>query len=329
MREIIRSQMAVKICVLSALIGVFLLSLSQQSIAGPSTDVSVLTVNLLFSEINNRNERLNEIAEFISTSEKSGSPIHLILLQEVVGGYLSRTFNSSLDLKRKLACDYGIHYNLTYRMANGIRGLLTVGNAILSRYDTVFTASKTLPFESEEIFEGFEIPLKRKVVMSRINIPYFGKVDVYNTHLCPYCDSSERLEQTEVLLNFIKTVEFLIPGSNPVILGGDFNISDALIPSGAAPEYDRIIDAGFVDSYGAINNCTACCGELDMGCTYGLDDNPYAVNLFTHEREPIVRIDYVFARGNIEVLSSEVVFDSAPWVSDHSAVLTTLRLSKP
>ena len=120
--------------------------------------LNVLTINVLFSEIQDRDLRLNRIATYI---KNCGKPIDIILLQEVVGGPLSGTVNSSLDLKNKLAeGDNGIQYNLRYRLANGIPGLFTVGNAILSRCKIIFTISKTLPFVTEEPFNGFEIPLR-------------------------------------------------------------------------------------------------------------------------------------------------------------------------
>ncbi|MBW2093168.1 MAG: hypothetical protein JRI34_13735 [Deltaproteobacteria bacterium] len=138
--------------------------------------LNVLTINLLFSEIEDRDERLDTIARFVADYWE---PIDLILLQEVVGGRLAGTINSALDLTSKLAAK-GVSYQLSYRMANGIPRILTVGNAVLSRHPILFTISSTLPFVSEEIFEGIEIPLKRKIMMSRIKIPNFGKINVYN-----------------------------------------------------------------------------------------------------------------------------------------------------
>jgi maltose 6'-phosphate phosphatase len=323
-----RSKMARCLFLILVVAGSIVLSSPRQA-KSDNGELDVMTVNLLFSEIRNRDARLDIIADFVVDS---GESIDLILLQEVVGGTLSRTVNSALDLKHKLAAR-GLNYHLSYRMANGLPGLLTVGNAILSLHDIVFTVSATLPFESEEIFQGVEIPLKRKAMMSRIDVPGFGDINVYNTHLCAYCDPWERLEQTKALINFVRTVEWFIPGSNRIILGGDFNIPDALIGSGFAPEYDLIVSKGFTDSYSAFN--TGCdnnrCCDMNKsaisGCTFAVDDNPYAFNLFTHKPEEPVRIDYIFLKNVSEILSSEVIFNFDPsWVSDHSAVLTKIAL---
>jgi maltose 6'-phosphate phosphatase len=303
-----------------------LILFSPRQAKSDNGELNVMTINLLFSEIRNRDARLEIIADFVADS---GESIDLILLQEVVGGTLSRTANSALDLKHKLAAR-GFNYHLSYRMANGLPGLLTVGNAILSLHEILFTVSATLPFESEEIFNGVEIPLKRKAMMSRIEVPDYGKINVYNTHLCAYCDPWERLEQTKTLINFVKTVEWFIPGSHPIILGGDFNIPDALIGSGFALEYDLIVSKGFTDSYSITHVCLNCCdiyASATTGCTYAVAGNPYAFNLFTGEREETVRIDYIFLKNVSEIISSEVIFNLNPsWVSDHSAVLTKIAL---
>jgi len=80
-----------------------------------------LTINLLFSEIQDRDSRLETIADYV---KGYAEPIDIILLQEVVGARLSGTFNSALDLKNKLAQGQdGIPYNLTHRLANGLPGL--------------------------------------------------------------------------------------------------------------------------------------------------------------------------------------------------------------
>jgi maltose 6'-phosphate phosphatase len=299
--------------------------------------LNVLTINVLFSEVENREDRLTIIADFMEQQEQEREPIDLVLLQEVVGGPLAGTVNSALDLKDLLA-ERGLEYNLRYRLANGLPGILTVGNAILSRYEILWTISKTLPFVTEEPFEGFEIPLRRKVMMSRVKIPGFGKINVYNTHLCAFCDPiEERLKQARVLMDFIRDVEdFIWWDKNPVILGGDFNTNLNIEHDWTV--YDLITqDYGFIDTYARANRCEVlyqepddCCSdEDDPGCTYAVPGNPYAFNPFTGEQENPQRIDYIFVKG-LASLESVVVFRSGtegdPWVSDHSGVLTKIKL---
>lgn len=191
--------------------------------------LNVLTINLLFSEVKNREARLTIIADFAEQQELEEEPIDVILLQEVVGGSLSGTVNSALDLKNLLT-ERDLEYNLCYRLANGIPGILTVGNSILSGCKILFTLSRTLPFVTEEPFEGFEILLRRKVMMSRVKIPGFGRINVYNTHLCAFCDPmEERLMQAGVLMNFIKDVGGFIWGTKVPLFTVEISIPISII----------------------------------------------------------------------------------------------------
>lgn len=325
MKHFIKTKFVVSFIALLVLLANFSLVWSWQA---QCTDVAargylnVLTINLLFSEVKDREIRLENITNFIAGQAEKGDPVDIILLQEVVGGPLSGTINSSLDLKRLLA-KKGMKYNLSYRLANGLPGILTVGNAILSRCRIIFTISKTLPFVSEEPFEDFEIPLKRKVMMSRIKIPNFGKINIYNTHLCAFCDPTERLQQTQVLLDFIRTVgKSIWWNENPVILGGDFNINLNITEEREA--YDQIVDFGFIDTYSIANGCYSCCSDEEgyLGCTYAVLGNPYS------GEEESKRIDYIFVKGEgLDIADSIVVFNTDPdWVSDHSGVLSKISL---
>lgn len=289
--------------------------------------LNVMTINLLFSEIKDRQIRLERIADFVEEQANLGYPVDFILLQEVFGGFLSG--NSSLDLKQLLALK-GLKYNLSYKLANGLPGVLSVGNAILSRCNILFTLSTPLPFVIEEPFGNLMIPLKRNAMMSRVKIPGFGEINVYNTHLCAFCDPEERLVQAHVLADFIKTIENFIWRTNPIILGGDFNTNLDVPDEFDSGVYQLITqDLGFVDTYSYFHlNCVSCCSAVEGfdGCTFAVNGNPYAFNLFTHEQETPERIDYIFTKG-FSVIDSFVVFNEDPnWVSDHSAVLTRIGL---
>ena len=96
--------------------------------------MTVLTINLLYPEIEDRDTRLEHIADFIDQHANYGEPVDIILLQEVVGGFLSETANSSQDLKDLLE-NRGINYNLRHRVISGIPGILTVGNSISKIYN--------------------------------------------------------------------------------------------------------------------------------------------------------------------------------------------------
>lgn len=288
--------------------------------------LSVLTINILFHEVKDRTQRLRTIADFVKEKSQWGDPVDVILLQEVVGGVVATTKNSALDLKNLLK-SRGLDYNLAYRLANGVPGALSVGNAVLSRCKINLTLSQMLPIVAEEPFTDVAVPLRRGVIMVRLDAPGYGRINVYNTHLCAFCTPESRLEQAEVLARFLELVEGILPGDNPVVLGGDFN-TDLNVPA-QLPVYDLFtVDQGFIDSYAEVNGCTDCCSIAEgfLGCTYGVPGNPYLDNPFSSDNEP-KRIDYILAKGVGEVLSSEVVFNEDPyWASDHSGVLTTFTL---
>ena len=287
--------------------------------------INVLTINLLFSEIEDRDLRLTRIANFVKQEAQQGNPIDVILLQEMAGGILEDTTNSSIDLW-KLLHARSLNYNLRYTMANGISPLLSVGNSILTRCGIKFAFAMTLPVESEEVFEDFQIPLKRKVIMVSIIVPGFGNISIYDTHLCSGCTGSERLQQAQVLMAYVRAVEKKLPGENPIILGGDFN-TDLNIADNV-PVYNLVTGSGFIDTYAAYNICTVCCTPSDVsGCTFAVPGNPFAFDLITNEPEVAARLDYIFAKGFGAVLKSEVVFKGdSLWASDHSGVLSQINL---
>jgi maltose 6'-phosphate phosphatase len=283
--------------------------------------INILTLNLLYAEINEREARFKTVVAFIAQQAAQGEPVDVVLLQEVVGGFLSGTQNSSQDLKHMLA-DQGLMYNLRYCPVNNQIGVLSEGIAILSRCRFLYTFAKTLPTVWETPSQGFDLPLKRRAMMGRIQVPGVGNINIFNTHLCAFCDASERVLQSEALLKFVSEVERLIFWDKaPVILGGDLNVDRET--SGGQQIYDSILAAGFEDSYTTHNPCEICCSlqEGYAGCTYGASGNPYTDDL-------PARIDYIFEK-DLDVLQSTVVFNAYPiWVSDHSGVLTRLVVSE-
>ncbi len=285
-----------------------------------------MTINLLFSEIEDRELRLTRIADFVNQEAQLGNPIDVISLQEVVGGFLEETDNSSIDLLVLLAAR-SLKYNLRSTMADGIPGLLSVGNAILTRCRIKSALVQKLPVESEEVFGGLEIPLKRKALLVDIDVPGFGNISIYDTHLCSTCTGSDRLQQAKVLMAFVKSAKKKISGQNPIILAGDFN-TDLNMPDDV-PVYNLVTNGGFVDTYAVHNGCSVCCTPPDdiSGCTFAVPGDPYASDLFSNQPELPARIDYIFTKGFGDVMESEVVFEGdSHWVSDHSGVLSRISL---
>ena len=242
--------------------------------------LNVLTINLALFEIARRDERLENLAEFVGTKALGGEPIDVMLLQEGVAGDLVGTSKGSpRDLLDKLQ-ERGLVYDLKTAIELGIPGIFTTGNAIISRCEIRFKFSKFLPNTSEKIeFEGIgglSIPIKRNVMMVRIKIPgapkRFREINVYNTHLCAGgdgraeidgiavningCIVDEREIQLVRLLEFMRNLErfFSLSGEKPHVLGGDFNIDNFRGGESGQfgnekPLYDSILNAGLIDAY--------------------------------------------------------------------------------
>jgi maltose 6'-phosphate phosphatase len=280
--------------------------------------LNVLTINLLFSEIAHRNDRLESVADFATQNA-----VDVIFLQEVVAGRLVGTTNSAKDLQQDLA-DRGATYELRSALEVGVPLLAGVGNAILSRCDIIFHTVRRLPPGTEDIGNR-NIKLPRNVLMARIDIPDRGRVDVYDTHLCAGCDFSERSEQLSRALGFIGTIESRVRNALPVVFAGDFNIDR--FQDGEDALYQAIV-AGFADAYAVsqgepLDELCENRSAPDEHCTIGVSDFGDAENA--------ERIDYVFGRGFPGVPSGRVVFNpktnpGQSSVSDHSGVFVQLPL---
>ncbi|MGD2188076.1 MAG: endonuclease/exonuclease/phosphatase family protein [Desulfobacterales bacterium] len=290
--------------------------------------INVLDVNILFSEVLNRNARLEDIADFAANND-----VDVILLQEVVNGVLVGTENSAQDLREILRKKHRLDYNISTAFELGQPGLLSSANAILSRCEISFAMDKRLPFTGEIEFDGTVIKIARNVQVARLQIPGRGKVNVYNTHLCARCEIDERAEQLDALLEFVNDLDTNMPGSHPSLLGGDFNF-DRFENQGAQKFlWEKIIANGFVDAYAEfiISNSggqetleTLCEDEdnADEHCTVGVSelDGPNAR-----------RIDYIFTKSPATIRAARVVFNTLvnadePTVSDHAGVFISLDL---
>ena len=299
---------------------------AQNSKAAAADGIKVMSINLLFSEIDDRNKRLKIIADYVAEND-----VDFVLLQEVVGGDLVKTNNSAKDLKEFIFERHNLKY---YKRTETedipipipfVSDLLRVGNAILSRHKIEYSDAKKLPKTSEiEVFDNYKLDFKRNVMMVRTTVNGYGPIHVYNTHLCARCKIKEHEEQLDVLLQYVKKKERNITGENPVILGGDFNI-DRIQKAGVENYlYEKVLLEGFIDAYAvaAIDPLDELCEDKDNPdehCTIGVtdlgDSNPG-------------RIDYIFAKDFRKVTNSQIIFNSAitddPAVSDHSAVSVSL-----
>lgn len=319
--------------------------------------LNLLTINLLFSEVEMRDERLREIAAFAADNE-----VDVILLQEVVSGALVETDNSARDLRDILSGEEGLDYELHAAVEAGVPRILLSANAVLSRCDIGLRRVVLLPPARELNLDDDEgLPFPRNVMLSRIRIPDFGRIDVYNTHACSDCTARERDRQIMAILDFIEAFETARPGARAVVFGGDLNL-DRLRGPAHDRTYDRIIAGGFLDAYAeaVAEPLDSLCEETevpDEHCTFGvtllrsisitdalalleklpfLASSSFLFELFLEDLEdpglPAARrIDYIFARGFDDVSDAQVVFNplavpGEPAVSDHGGVFVSLAL---
>jgi maltose 6'-phosphate phosphatase len=304
-------------------------SIAQETDTDKIKGIKFLTINLLFSEIDDRNKRLREIADNVAANQ-----VDVLLLQEVVGGELVGTENSAEDLRELLHDRHNLNYFLRTAFETGVPYLLSTANAILSRFEIEFGDNHRLPWVTEEEFLGFDVKLPRNVMMTRLLIPGFGEVDVFNTHLCSRCSPEDREDQLDEVFDFIEKYPYDASDPRPTVLGGDMNFGLFANNGDERFLYDKVLVEGFSDAYAKYIIAEASGQETletlcenkdnaDEHCTVGVSDL---------DGSNARRIDYIFARDFGPPVQSQVVFNPnapsglPPTVSDHAAVVVHLNL---
>ncbi len=312
---------------------VFVSSLSkgiaQETDADNIKSVKTLTINLLWTEIVDRNKRLKAIADYVAANK-----VDVLLLQEVVGGTLVNTQNSAEDLRDLLRDRHNLIYFERTEFEIGVSGLLKTANAILSRFEIEFKEERDLPGVTEEEFLGFDVKLPRNVMLTRLLIPGFGEVDIFNTHLCARCSIDDREDQLDEVFDFIREFQNDAGAPRPTVLGGDMNFDRFRDNGDERFLYDKVLVEGFSDAY-ANYIITAAGGQEDLGSLCEDKDNAdehCTVGVSDLSGSNARRKDYIFARGFGPPVQGQVVFNPnapngvPPTVSDHAAVVVDLRL---
>ncbi len=289
---------------------------ARSGCAEAGESLHVMTLNLQFTRVWGQGRELRILAEYMAERK-----VDVLLLQEVSGGLLTGSASTAEELRRLLRERFDLAYELVYAPASGVRGLFTVGNAVLSRCPVVTRGIEALPEVAELRLAGGKWRLRRNVLGVEI-ATHRGPVAVYTTHLCADCSAEQRGVQLAEALEFIATREE--GRDRPVVFGGDFNL-DLFRSAGERRLYRRIRDAGFIDLAAVHRPAETLCAEPsrpDSDCTVGVADP-----VRPHSR----RIDYLFASGPIAVTEQGVVFNprvdgSTRAVSNHAAVAARLRL---
>ncbi|WP_447987086.1 endonuclease/exonuclease/phosphatase family protein [Nitrospira sp. Nam74] len=309
--------------------------------------LNVLSLNTLFdAPAAIREKSWTDIAQFAVANN-----VHVLLLQEAVLTDVDRiqkllgTSDSARDLQRVLNQRSAEPYDLRFAWETGVPLVLTTANAILSRCTFTRHFSTFLPIESEVVFEGVQLKITRNVQVGHIDIPGYGSLHVYNTHLCSACSVDALRQQVEALLAFTQSAEGKVRGKH-VMLGGDFNLD---ISKGVAEQaiYETITRAGFRDVYAEYRKTKfgdaleSLCGNgvPDAHCTDGVSSIQGLIDQQTGAGfSTPARIDYLFLHSADTVSLSKVVFDpgnaatgpinsAEPAVSDHSAIFSQIMLT--
>lgn len=151
----------------------------------------------------------------------------------------------------------------------------------------------------------------------------------------------ERETRLPAIQDQIVAAKQLVAKGIPVILTGDFNVPSALDWTGSVaqsrpsvsypvawPVSEALLGAGFRDTYRSV--------YPDPVAQPGLTWTPGYPTGYLRSNETFDRIDLIYAAGNVETISSEIVGEDGgadvdiavtPWPSDHRAVVSTLSIT--
>lgn len=122
---------------------------------------------------------------------------------------------------------------------------------------------------------------------------------IKNIHLNALGENTARCKQVEEVLENINI---------PTIIAGDLNVHENSI------EVEKILSHNFKDTFRETN-------LKDNGYTWN-SVNPLTKGWMRTEN---LRVDYIFSRG-IDILSSKIVFDKPPFLSDHFGILSKFKI---
>ena len=191
----------------------------------PQTSVKVLTLNVMQRASEPRASRFQRIVNFLATE-----PVHLLALQELSGGSVDSpiTQDSGADLANMLAAA-GLQYGY-YTEANWYDWYVfqdfyvyfKVG--VLPRYRMLVTAAASTGTPTD----GKPLPTRKNVVMCGVDIPGFGRVNLYSVHV--YSPAAETTAtQIDNLLQFVDTTDALHPAVASIVAGDLSKISGSWI----------------------------------------------------------------------------------------------------
>ncbi|MBU6154340.1 MAG: endonuclease/exonuclease/phosphatase family protein [Bdellovibrionales bacterium] len=224
----------------------------------------------------------------------------LIVLQEIFSRKGKGAFRSS-------------RYPYEIRGPLGFPRPISSGIRILSKHPVVSSAQVSFCRCT-----GADCFSKKGAVIAILRLPSGNHLNVVNTHLDAGPSDSVRISQMEQIKGLIET--YGDPHA-PMIIAGDFNLSDRSEAYGKMMEY-----------FGAGDVWRQTHDSSESGYTYDAYENRYARDYSIKTNSPLIkeRIDYVLYRSGksafVRPLRSEILFRSEPLYSDHYGIEATFEL---
>ena len=195
------------------------------------------------------------------------------------------------------------HYDYTMDWSHYGFDVWLEGSAILSKHPLSNTASRYISSPENSRYDFWK---SRNVPAAQINLPEFGKINVFSVHT-GWWDDAEEPFQSQFKRLTAWAEELTEPGSTTVLCG-DFNVA-----AGSEMQQFMTNGTGYSDQYALANPD----GLLDPTVGGGIDG--------WEDSEAGRRIDYILLNDDspLEVRQSQIIFTEKVFgrVSDHAGVV--------
>lgn len=211
--------------------------------------------------------------------------IDILGTQELVSGYI-KSLQMTLPLYT-IVGDYRLKKERKFVRANET-------NSIISNHKILFTDTDWLPYKHQKMSDKIRHifhTIPRIVTMAIIEVPDFGQICVFNTHL-EYRDKKIQQRQFIRLLQIMD--DFI--GQYPIILTGDFNASKR---------------------NNNFKNFKKSLSERGI--------NIVPNELSTHTTKKDLPIDYIFVSNDFDIISMQVGDEQLDEISDHKIVIAEIK----
>jgi len=221
----------------------------------------------------------------------------IVILDEVFSGKGKRNYRSDL-------------YPYVADGPHALPKILSSGTRILSKYP--FDLHATLAYHKCAASDCFS---RKGSSFVTITLPSGKVVNVAGTHLDSGGTDDLRTDQLRQLKEF---TDYYADPAGPLLVVGDFNFGPA------SPSYQYIRN-----EFKLADSWTETHPAAEAGLTYDSYKNHYAhdYEIKTHDLMIVDRIDFMFHRGAIKPISTQVIFNEEDSLySDHYGIMAEFEL---